>query len=149
MTAAGYRLTKKMNATDITDELFKLLSEDAGVRAAITGGVYADKRPEGRLDKTDIVIISNFVRHQPGAPATGLTNVNIHVPDLTVKIGGRQQPMPDRDTIRSATDAVLAAVRDAYIEGASIWTGEETVIDEPDLNGHYANIRINWFIERI
>lgn len=135
-----------MNSIDTDDTLFQILNASAALKAELTGGIYVlGERPDGS-EKEDIVVNNLFINHT--IPQTGNSNVNIHVPDMTLTIGGKQQHKGNRERLRTLTRLVLDILKAARIEGLTFWVTNETVIKEPAVNQHYNNLRINWNIHK-
>ncbi|MFA5651092.1 MAG: hypothetical protein WC914_08110 [Proteiniphilum sp.] len=135
-----------MNSIETDDILFQILNGNAEIKQAITGGIYTmGERPDDS-QKEDIVVNNLFLNHT--VPQTGTSNVNIHVPDMTVTIGGKQQKKGNRERIRTITGLVLQALKNANVEGLGIRVTNESIIKEPNIFEHYNNIRIDWNIHK-
>lgn len=135
-----------MHSIDTDDTLFQILNASAALKAELTGGIYVlGERPDGS-EKEDIVVNNLFINHT--IPQTGTSNVNIHVPDMTLTIGGKQQHKANRERLRTLTALVLEALKAANIQGLTIRITNETIIKEPNIPEHYNNIRIDWNIHK-
>lgn len=135
-----------MHSIDTDDTLFQILNASADLKAELTGGIYVlGERPDGS-EKEDIVVNNLFINHT--IPQTGTSNVNIHVPDMTLTIGGKQQHKANRERLRTLTALVLEALKAANIQGLTIRITNETIIKEPNIPEHYNNIRIDWNIHK-
>lgn len=135
-----------MHSIDTDDTLFQILNASADLKAELTGGIYVlGERPDGS-EKEDIVVNNLFINHT--IPQTGTSNVNIHVPDMSVTIGGKQQHKANRERLRTLTALVLEALKAANIQGLTIRITNETIIKEPNIPEHYNNIRIDWNIHK-
>lgn len=135
-----------MHSIDTDDTLFQILNASAALKAELTGGIYVlGERPDGS-EKEDIVVNNLFINHT--IPQTGTSNVNIHVPDMSVTIGGKQQHKANRERLRTLTALVLEALKAANIQGLTIRITNETIIKEPNIPEHYNNIRIDWNIHK-
>jgi hypothetical protein len=130
---------------DTDTYLFELLKNAPELQALnLTGNVYAGNRP---LNSTlEDVAINTIALTQEYLPQLGTSNINIHVKDLDVKIGGVSQKMQNRARLKQILDAVLSVVRAGMIQGVGFTIENQTVIAESSINQHYVNIRINWFI---
>ena len=102
------------------------------------------ERPEN--SKLCDVVINTLAAGGERRPKLATSNVNIHVPDIEVRIGGQPQRKAARETIRPIVAAVTGALKAAVIPGLTISVGDETVIREVNAPEHYANIRVEWFI---
>lgn len=135
-----------MHSIDTDDTLFQILNASAALKAELTGGIYVlGERPDGS-EKEDIVVNNLFINHT--IPQTGTSNVNIHVPDMTLTIGGKQQHKANRERLRTLTALVLEALKAANIQGLAIRITNETIIKEPNIPEHYNNIRVEWNIQK-
>ena len=134
-----------MKQTFDTDSiLFGLLKNDPTIVAAISGGIYAGQRPLNS-EKEDIVI-NTITISQDYHPQIGTSNVNIHVPDMTVKIDGVDQQVEDRNRLKTISQLVLAKLRTANIQGLKYLVESQTILNEPEIRQHFSNIRISWNI---
>lgn len=133
-----------MQSIETDDVLYSILNGNAALKAAISGGIYvAGERPDNS-ELEDVV--TNCLSLTHGNPQSGVSNVNIHVPDLTVKIRGTQQRKTDRERIRTITALVLNALNAARVTGLTLSVANEYVIKEPNTNQSYNNIRVEWLI---
>ena len=82
-------------------------------------------------------------------PQAGTSNVNIHVPDLKLKINNQEQCKANRERLREITRLVVSVLEAANIEGLLFWVSNGTIIAEPAIKQHYANLRITWNIHKI
>lgn len=126
--------------------LFKTLKEDSSISYELTGGVYIRQRPDNSI-KEDIVV-NTITLSQAYAPQIGTSNINIHVADKTVNIGGIQQKVQDLTRLKLLSGLVLNKIRTTVIAGLTMTIEPQSIIQEPDINQHYVNIRINWNIHQ-
>lgn len=126
--------------------LFKILKQSTEITSAITGGIYSgdDGRPDNSL-KEDIVVNTIDIT-QENLPQLGAGNVNIHVPDMTVTIGGVQQKKANNARLLLLTKLVVDALKAAYIEGAALVVTNQTTLAQKEISQHYTNIRLDWII---
>lgn len=112
----------------------------------ITGGIYtAGERPDNS-DREDIVI--NNISYEHSTPRRGVSNVNIHVPDIAVTIDDIQQYKTDRDRLQDLTQIVTTIIETTNIEGVAIHIETTQVFAEPNAHEHYMNIRCSWLIAK-
>jgi hypothetical protein len=130
---------------DTDDILFMVLSASGELKAAISGGIYNTDRPDNSA-KEDITI--NTISVNGEMPQGGTSNVNIHVPDLTLKIKGQEQRKIDRERLRAITRLVISVLEAASVEGLIFWVSNETVLAEDAIGQHYTNLRITWNIHK-
>ena len=134
-----------MQSIELDDILYRILSTNTGVTGAISGDVYVmGERPEN--SKLCDVVINTLSAGGENRPQIATSNVNIHVPDLKLTIGGQPQRKADRETLRTIVAAVKAALKSAQVEGLTIALGAENIIREVNAPEHYANIRVEWYI---
>ena len=135
-----------MKQTFDTDlALFDVLKDSAELTSALTGGVYVQgERPDNSV--LEDVVINTITLSQEPDPQKGVSNVNIHVPDIDVVIRGVSQKKADRARLKALTTLVLSVLSAAKITGLLYWVTSQTVIKEPDLAQHFVNLRIEWNI---
>lgn len=134
-----------MKQTYDTDSiLFTLLKGSTTINSAISGGVYAGQRPDNS-EKEDIVV-NTIALTQDSSPQLGTSNINIHVSDKTVTIGGVQQKVEDRIRLKTLSALVLDAIRTSNISGLKLVVESQNTIEESAIQQHYVNIRITWNI---
>ncbi|OQA66932.1 MAG: hypothetical protein BWY38_01642 [Ignavibacteria bacterium ADurb.Bin266] len=137
-----------MKTTFDTDSILFLLLKGSPVDSEITGGIYVgDDRPDDSV-KEDIVI-NSITLSQESLPQIGTSNVNIYVPDKNVKIGGKQQLKANRARLKQLSEIVMKTLRSINITGLTIILTNQTILDEPSVNQHFVNIRIDWNIQTI
>jgi hypothetical protein len=133
---------------DTDDILFQILSGNAGLKAAISGGIYPEAERPDNSEKEDITINTiaitrNFI------PQTGTSNVNIYVPDLKLNINGQEQRKANRERLRNITNLVISVLEAANPEGLAFWISAQTTLKDPGIYQHYTNLRIDWNIKLI
>lgn len=134
-----------MKQTFDTDAiLYGILEGTPEITSAISGGVYVSQRPMNS-DKEDVVV-NTIDLTQNDEPQIGTSNINIHVPDMPVKISGKQQKVADSDRMKAISALVLDAIRTANVPGLLMEVQFQTVIQEAETEQHYVNIRISWNI---
>lgn len=134
-----------MKTTFDTDSiLFKILKNTPEVVSVISGGIYKGDRPDDS-DKEDITINTIDLTVED-LPQIGTSNVNIHVPDMTVNIGGTTQKKANDERLKQITTLVLDALRSANISYLELIVTNQVKIREQSINQHFVNIRINWNI---
>ncbi len=135
-----------MLSFDTDDILFKILNASVELKAAINGGIYVQGERPDNSEKEDIVINNIVISHD--YPQSGISNINIHVSDLKIKINKQEQRKADRERLRFLTELVIGILKAANVEGLTFWIENETVIKEPTISQHYTNLRINWNIHK-
>lgn len=134
-----------MKTTFDTDSiLYKILKNAPEVVSAINGGIYKGDRPDDS-EKEDITINTIDLTVED-LPQIGTSNVNIHVPDMTVNIGGTMQRKANDERLKQITTLVLDALRSANIPDLELIVTNQVKIREQSINQHFTNIRINWNI---
>ena len=128
---------------EMVDDVYSLINKPE-VKALIDGVVIKHRRPKGSKKK-DIVVgslaLSAFQLQQ------GVTNVNIHIPNLTnVKFGDVvDDQQPDSVTFKAIVRVVRPLLDTQYRE-----TFYTAVMDAPNLGQDsdgtwYMNIRVNYY----
>jgi hypothetical protein len=134
-----------MKQTFDTDAyLYGILKNTTAITSAITGSVYAGQRPLN--SELEDITINTIALTQEFEPQLGTSNVNIHVADQSVTIGGTAQKMANRTRLKAISELVLNAIRLSKITGVGFTIENQTMIQEAEIEQHYVNIRINWFI---
>lgn len=132
------------NTFDTDTYLFEILKGTAAITSGISGGIYTGQRPLNSV--LEDITINTIALMQEYAPQLGTSNINIHVADQSITIGGVQQKMANRTRLKAISDLVLTAVRAGKITGVGFTIENQTTIQVPETSQHYVNIRINWFI---
>lgn len=113
---------------------------------AVSGGIYKLSRPLNSA-KEDIVV--NSITLNADQLQEGVLNVNIHVPNLTLEIGGvTDNSQPNFSRLKALTDTVVGILIDQWADDGSYNFSVQqpgNPIAEPDINQHYSNIRIEFF----
>lgn len=135
---------KVMLSFDTDDILFKVLTTSEELKCSLSGGIYVQGERPDNSGIEDVVINTIVLNREK--PQNGTSNINIHVPDLKLKINKQDQRKADRERLRELTALVLKILKAAQVEGLTFWVETETVIKEPAISEHYTNLRINWNI---
>ena len=129
---------------DIESIVFKALRSNQTLVNELNGGVYLGQRPVNS-DKEDVVI-NTIALTQEFKPQLGTSNINIHVADKVVTIGGAQQKMEDRVRLKQLSELVLTTIRAGIVKGMKMVVENQSTLKEPEISQHFVNIRINWII---
>jgi len=125
--------------------LYRILN-DSPVKAAINGGIYyMDDRPDD--SEMEDIEINSVTLTQDYLPQLGRSNVNIYVPDITVRINGKDQKKVNRTRLNDLAKMAITSIKEANIEGLKAIVSNQMVIPEPGINHHFVNIAINWNIQ--
>lgn len=135
-----------MISIETDDILFNTLNASEGLKNSLTGGIFVQGERPDNSEKEDVTINNIVISHE--YPQSGTSNINIHVPDLKVKIQGQEQRKADRERLRFLTNLVISILKEARINGLIFWIDTETVIKEPAISEHYTNLRIEWNIHK-
>ena len=123
----------------------KVLKESA-LFDGITGGIYtAGERPDNS-NAEDIVI--NNISFEHSTPKRGVSNINIHIPDIAVQINGTPQFKTNRERLQEITQIVTSIIETTTIEGVGLHIDATQVFAEPNAHEHYMNIRASWLIAK-
>lgn len=128
------------NTLDVVDDIFLALNV-TNIKNSINGDIYKHKRILNSR-KEDIVINSLPINSEQFQSC--IANINIHIPDIEVKVDGNIDYQPDHEKLKSITSLVIQ-----YLE---VWSGEyhfsvqqQTVFKEDQANEHFSNIRVNYY----
>jgi hypothetical protein len=133
---------------DTDDILFQVLSGNAELKAAISGGIYPETERPDNSEKEDITV-NTITITRTYSPQSGTSNVNIYIPDTKLKIRGQEQKKINRERLREITNKVISILESARVEGLTFWITNQTVLAEPEIEQHYTNLRIDWNIQLI
>lgn len=124
---------------EIIDFLYEYLS-NSDLKKIISGGIYPRKRPKNS-DKEDIVI--GGISFSGGSVQRGTINVNIYIPEISVRIENEYQMQPNGPRMREIEAVAIPLLRELYFGGdCSVWSTGYTEIKEPELAVWKVNIRL-------
>lgn len=130
---------------ELEQTLYRALNVSA-IKNAISGGIYlGDTRPVDSNDED--ITINTITITTDTCPQTATSNVNIHVADVETKVNGKVHMVANRIRLKALSDKVLNQLRITQFTGMKIVPMMMTVLDEPSIHQHYANIRIDWNIQ--
>lgn len=128
---------------DIDAILYRILNVDSIVNN-ISGDVYVNQRPDN--SELEDISINTIALTQSYSPQIADSNVNIHIPDIKVKIGSNQQYKPNNLRMKEIASLVLSELRNSNVEGSKLQIFSQTVIQEAEIHQHYVNIRVSWSV---
>lgn len=124
---------------EIIDFLYEYLS-NSDLKKIISGGIHPRKRPKNS-DKEDIVI--GGISFSGDSVQRGTINVNIYIPEISVKIDNEIQAQPNGPRMREIEAVAIPLLRELYFGGdCSVWSTGYTEIKEPELAVWKVNIRL-------
>lgn len=133
-----------MDTIQTDSVIYRILKESQLID--INGDIYtAGERPENS-DREDIVI--NNISFEHSTPRRGVSNINIHVPDIAVQIDGTQQFKANRERLQDLTQIVTTIIETTIIEGVGLHIDTTQVFAEETAHEHYMNIRCSWLIAK-
>lgn len=134
---------KKMDAIQTDSVIYRILKQAS---LNISGGIFtAGERPDNSTSE-DIVL--NNISFEHSTPKRGITNINIHVPDIAVEINGYQQFKADRERLQQITNEVATIIETTTIEGVGLHIETTQLFAEQTAHEHYMNIRCAWLIAK-
>lgn len=125
-------------STEIIDLIYQYL-EASPLKAELSGGIYPLQRPENS-GKEDLVI--GTLTLGEGPVQIGVFNLNLHVPNIKVQIGGKEQSQPDRRRMRVISGILRDLFSEQFFEDCSAWITNIAEIKEPTLDEWYVNHRL-------
>ena len=128
-------------ALDVDIELFKILDASAVLKSTITGRIYKGNRPDNS-ELEDISI--NTITLGDGSTQEGVSNVNIHVKDLTATIAGKTQNFANHARLVTLTNLIKPLLEETYGDDFNLWIEWTRSIPEPEIKQHYMNMRIRF-----
>ncbi len=131
---------------DVDSILFKILNSDKALKAELKGGIYTgDDRPEG--SEVEDIVVNTIAITQDYLPQLGTSNVNIFVPDIKVRINGKEQIVSNRARINELAKLVTEVLKSARVYGLLYIIENQSIIDQPTIKQHFLNIRLSWNIQ--
>lgn len=133
---------KFFSSIDADDLLISIIRQarDTG-EIDITGVICPeDDRPAD--SQTEDIVVNTIDLTQDNKPQDGTTNVNIYVPDIRVKIRGKEQTKADRQRLQEIGDALVSFIKELNHPELEIWIESDTILAEPTPRQHYRNIRV-------
>jgi hypothetical protein len=127
---------------NIVDIIYKELY--AAISGAITGKVYKNSRPVNS-NKEDVVVGSLPINAEQIQRA--VVNVNIHVPNLQVSIGGQQDSQADTARLSQLTTMVIGVLKDKVYNDYWFDIQQQNLFKDETTGDHYSNIRIDFYSE--
>lgn len=127
---------------EITDMIYQYLNGTDFAnpsKGGLSGAIYQLQRPEGS-DKEDLVIGTLSLDME--TVQLGVFNLNLHVPNIKVKVNGREQSQPNRARMRVLSKLLQDAISELYIETCSAYITMIAEIKEPNLDEWYVNHRL-------
>lgn len=127
---------------DLVDIIWQRLN-GSPLKTAISGGLYKHRRPAGSQTE-DVVINSlpiNNVQLQ-----TGIANVNIHVPNLTIEASGVQDSkQPNSIRLQELAAIAIEALSDVWAGDYNYDVQQQTLLEDEEAGDYYINIRIEFY----
>lgn len=133
---------KFFSSIDADDLLISIIRQarDTG-EIDITGVICPeDDRPAD--SQTEDILVNTIDLTQDNKPQDGTANVNIYVPDIRVKIRGKEQTKADRQRLQEIGDALVSFIKELNHPELEIWIESDTILAEPTPRQHYRNIRV-------
>ena len=121
---------------DAINILFQIVN-NSPLKAAINGTVNKLKRPSGS-DKEDIVI--NSIMLGDTNFQEGVFNVNIYVPNLSVK----KSSLPNTTRLRELLGLAVTTLQEVSGDDYLFWVSSQSIFEELDINYHFLNLRIEF-----
>jgi hypothetical protein len=124
----------------LEETVYDLLSIPTVTDTLEDGELFLTKRPVGHK-KIAVVIKTLAVTGEQLQKA--VVNVNIHVPNLINNIDGQpDMTQPDRNKLNEIAAVVIEALKNGILDDTVTGIGDAVMIDDPELQEHYMNIRI-------
>jgi len=133
-----------MKQTFDTDTILFQKLKASAIVSEITGGIYKRQRPLN--SRNEDIVVNTIILSQDYHPQIGTSNINIHVPDLSVNVAGVSQKMPNDARMKELSQMVLDLIRGEIVPGLLMSIEMQTVIKDSETDQHYVNIRVKWNI---
>lgn len=129
-----------MNSLEAIDKVFNHLKGGL-LSTSITGGVYKHRRPINSVTE-DVVINSLGINNEK--LQRGVLNVNIHVPNKILRIGGIQTTdQPDHTRLLALTTIAKDELNDIWVDDYGFDVQQDNPIE--DEGETFTNIRLEFF----
>lgn len=125
---------------EIAIRVFQMLQESE-VETMITGSVDYERND---YSKEDVIIIPHTIDGE-GSVRFGQINVNIHVPDLTIKSGGKSVKRTNTQRLIEIRAKVIEILQNHYEKGMGynwIIGRLNPPIKEPDHDEHFVSLAL-------
>ena len=133
--------------TPFTQEgiIFALLN-DSEVRTAITGKLIVG---DSVSDYAKENVTVNSLLLGSGSIQRGAVNINIHVPDISVTVGGKTTKQRNNERLKLLTEMVATVLTsNGYSSTYNFWLDEEsafTILKNAEgIDSHFANIKVQF-----
>lgn len=130
-----------MKTTATQDQILFDLINASALKTAIGGGLYKGERPLNSQAE-DVVISSMLVGE--GTLQSGVANVNIYVPKISVSIGGKTQLLKNTKRVDEVLAIAAPVLREHFGNYFSMWTSRQEDYDEPEINQTRLSFRIEF-----
>lgn len=134
-----------MNKTtlDAVDKVFEVLDASA-LETEITGKIWKNRKPVGDDDKENVVVnslsINNLQLQQ------GLVNVNVHVPNISVRVDGiTDTTMPNHERLRELAKMTVDVLDDNWGSDFNFDVQQQVLVQDEVTKSWYINIRLNFY----
>jgi hypothetical protein len=126
---------------DIIDILHGIVKVSA-LKTAVNGGLYKNNDRPDNSKLEDIVI--NCLPASGAQLQTATVNVNIYVPDLMIKIDGKNQYKSNFTRLKTLTTLGITLLREIAMPGYIIEIVNQSTIREELIHQHFINIRLEF-----
>lgn len=126
---------------DIIDILHGIVKVSA-LKTAVSGGLYKnnDRPDDSKLE--DIVI--NCLPASGAQLQTATVNVNIYVPDIMIKIDGKNQYKSNFTRLKTLATLAITLLEEIAMPGYIIKIVNQSIIKEELIHQHFINIRLEF-----
>lgn len=137
-----------MKQTFDTDSILYELLNVPKFKGVLKGGIYfGDDRPDDSENEDVLIESTNLT--QEYLPQVGTSVLFIYVPDIKVKINGKEQFKSNRNRLEILSKTATDILRNARLDGMKLIIGSQVILSEPTINQHFIAIRISWNIQII
>ncbi|MFB5946124.1 hypothetical protein [Albibacterium profundi] len=123
-----------------TTLIYKAVNSSA-LKSAITGEVEKNWGPTDS-DKENIVVVS--ITTDNSTDQRGITNVNIHVPNIVRNINEKDQELPDNKRFKELGDIAKTVLKSGFGANYNYWTESQQLLRNPNTGNWYLNFRIRF-----
>lgn len=133
---------KMFSSIDADDLLVKVLREARDAGAVDISGIICPEDDRPADSQTEDIVVNTIAITTDNKPQDGTANINIYVPDLRVKIRGKEQGKANRARLQELGDALATFIVEQNHPELEMWIESDLTLAEPNARQHYRNLRV-------
>ncbi len=133
---------KYLSSIDTDDLLVSIIRQAREAGDIDINGVICPEDDRPADSQTEDIVVNTIDITQDNKPQNGTANINIYVPDLRVKIRGKEQTKADRQRLQEIGDALVSYIKARNHPELEMWIEGDTTLAEKTPAQHCRNIRV-------